>query len=44
MLPTLTWIGLDMLSSELLPIGLTETKMEFVQLGGAAAQDTRALG
>ena len=22
---------------------LTETKMEFVQLGGAAAQDTRAL-
>jgi len=44
MLPTLTWIGLDMLSSVLLPIGLTETKMEFVQLGRAAAQDTCALG
>jgi len=43
-LPFLTWMGRDMISSELLPVALTETRRELVQFGGASSQETLALG
>jgi len=43
-LPLLTWMGLDMLSSELLPVALMEMRRELVQFGGASSQETLTLG
>jgi len=43
-LPFSTWMGLDMLSSELLPVALMEMRREPVQFGGASSQETLTLG